>query len=199
MTSMSVSVGQDDDEYSSFFPNPSSLQTECIALYKSKQYRSCEILARMHLAKSLRQSDLQDNCNDRHFAIRILGDCAFGQQQYIHAKQFYKKIYCFNENAYRSKEAQCLKELGSLVEAAAVLEKIPREQRSIQMNMMLGSLYVASYRKEDASKSFLDWLEIVLALRMCAPAVSLVPLKLPSASSTKRNNACSVSSMFLQG
>lgn len=133
------------DDYSNY-EDLTLLQTECIQLFRQKQYKSCEILARMELGR--------DDCCE--VALSLLGDCAFMQRQYIHAKMFYHRAYHYNEEKYRWKEAQCLKELGSLVEAAAVLEQIPVEKRDLAMQMMLGKLYVASSRKETAIETFLQ-------------------------------------------
>ena len=141
----------DDDDLEASFLELTTIQRECIALFKRKQYKSCEILARMDLARC----PIEKRPGE-HLALHLLGDCAFHQQQYIHAKAFYRQLYVFDECKYRWKEAQCLKELGSLVEAAAVLEKIPKESRTLAMNIMLGNLYIASTRKTSATQVFLE-------------------------------------------
>ena len=132
------------------FRDLSKLQQESLRLFKARQYRSCEILAEMDRSSSRLQG------RDEHFPCRLLGDCAFQQGQYIRAKTFYHSLYPVNEAFYRWKEAQCLKELGSLVEAAAVLEGIPNLDRTVEMNILLGTLYAASSRREHASRAFLE-------------------------------------------
>ncbi|KAL7580067.1 hypothetical protein ACA910_005052 [Epithemia clementina (nom. ined.)] len=139
-----------NDDISDSFRDISKIQKEYLRLFKAKQYRSCEILAEMD------RSSARLRGRDEHFACRLLGDCAFQRGQFIRAKTFYHALYPFNEALYRWKEAHCLKELGSLVEAAAVLEGIPNEDRTLEMNMLLGTLYVASSRREHASRAFLE-------------------------------------------
>jgi len=129
----------------------SPLQKECMSLLKSKQFKSCEILAMMDLSK--RQAEGSPD----HVTISILGDCAFEQRQFVRAKSYYQKISYADENRYRWKEAQCLKELGSLIEASNVLEGITN--RTPPMNMMLGKLYLASGRTIQASDVFLEVLQ----------------------------------------
>ena len=126
----------------------SALQRECLSLLKVKQFKSCEILAMMDLSK--RQAEGSPD----HVTISILGDCAFEQRQFIRAKSYYQQIFYVDQNLYRWKEAQCLKELGSLFEASEVLEGIPN--RTAPMNMMLGKLYLASARSSAASEVFLN-------------------------------------------
>jgi anaphase-promoting complex subunit 7 len=136
------------DDYGYVSSELSSLQKECLALLKAKQYKSCEILAMMDLSK--RQVDGSPD----HVTRSILGDCAFEQRQYIRAKNYYREIYLADEDRYRWKEAQCLKELGSLIEASDVLEGI--SNRTPPMDMMLGKLYLASTRNSAASEAFLN-------------------------------------------
>ena len=139
-----------NDDISESFRDLSKIQKESIRLFKAKQYRSCEILAEMDRSSSRLQG------RDEHFACRLLGDCALERGQYLRAKTFYHALYPFNEALYRWKEAHCLKQLGSLVEAAAVLEGIPTVDRTLEMNMLLGTLYAASSRREHASRAFLE-------------------------------------------
>lgn len=138
-----------DDKY---YPNEdlSPLQKEYVNLLQQKQYKSCEILARFDLAKN----------DDTPVPLRVLGDCQFAQQRYIQAKFFYQQAYVYDEATFRFKEAQCLKELGNVVEAAAVLEQIPLDKRTLATHMMLGNLHVATSRKDMATESFLEALKM---------------------------------------
>lgn len=123
------------------------LQHECVDLYKAKQYKSCEIVARMDLAKAEMEG------RDPRMAWAMLGECAQATQQYRKAVYFYRRMKSHN---YRWKEAQCLQALGNVVEASAVLELVPQNARSLEMNMTLGNLYVASGRNVTAEKAFLE-------------------------------------------
>jgi anaphase-promoting complex subunit 7 len=140
----------DDLSEPSIFSNLTPMQKECVKLYQNKQYKSCEILVRFELK----------NDAARHFAWHCLGDCAFQQQQYAHARHFYQMLYPYGESRYRFKEAQCLEKQGSLIEAAKVLEGIATKERTLPIHMMLGNLYLASSRKESASHSFLRALQL---------------------------------------
>ena len=126
----------------------SPLQIECWTLLKARQFKSCEILAQMDLSKRHAEG------SPEHLTISILGDCAFEQRQFIRAKDYYQSIAYSDPDLYRWKEAQCLKELGSLIEASDVLESIA--DRKPPMNMMLGKLYLASGRTATASEVFLS-------------------------------------------
>jgi tetratricopeptide (TPR) repeat protein len=125
----------------------SPLQHECVDLYKAKQYKSCEIVARMDLAKA------EMDGRDPRMAWAMLGECAQATQQYRKAVYFYRRM---KSHQYRWKEAQCLQALGNVVEASAVLEMVPHNARSLEMNMTLGNLYVASGRNGTAMDAFLE-------------------------------------------
>jgi tetratricopeptide (TPR) repeat protein len=131
------------------------LQEECFKLLKAKQYKSCEILARMELAKADTQG------RDARVAWALLGDCAQLTQQYRRAISFYRRIQVFGgshtiNSKYRFKEAQCLQALGNVVEASSVLEMVPREHRTLTIHMTLGHLYLASGRNSSASECFVE-------------------------------------------
>ena len=137
------------------------LQEECYRLLQSKQYKSCEILARMELSTAEKQG------RDARVAWSLLGECAHATQQYARAVTYYRRIqYAFAAgvsatsqnyyaNTYRLKEAQCLQALGNVVEASSVLERIPKADRNVTMHMLLGNLYMASGRTTNASECFL--------------------------------------------
>lgn len=131
---------------SSFTP----LQDECLKLYKEKQYKSCEILARMELSLAEQEG------RDVRLAWAMLGDCAHSTLQYSRAISYYRRIHAYGSHKYRLKEAQCLQALGNVVEASSILEVIPREQRSLTIHMTLGNLYLATGRTSSACTSFLD-------------------------------------------
>ena len=141
------------------------LQEECIKLLHAKQYQSCAILAGLELSKAEQES------RDTRTAYAILGDCAHMTEQYNKAISYYRKVQLLgggggggggsNSNSntynhrYRIKEAQCLQALGSVVEAASVLETIPEVERTLQIHMTLGQLYVASKRPMAATQCFI--------------------------------------------
>lgn len=140
----------DDEYYAEWEVQASPMQKESIRLLQQRQYLSCEVLARMDLSKAEMEGRPAD------LALSLLGDCAFGRKQFHQAKFFYRKAYSYNDHRFRLKEADCLQALGSLVEAANVLEQIPQSERNLSVHMMLGNLYAASQRKNLASESFLD-------------------------------------------
>jgi len=125
----------------------SRLQREIVDLFEARQYKSCEILARMEKSRAEREG------RDPRMAVAMLGDCAHETQQYRKAVSFYR---CIESPKHRWKEAQCLQALGNVVEASAVLEMVPQNARTLAMNMTLGNLYVASGRSNAAQESFLD-------------------------------------------
>lgn len=53
------------------------------------------------------------------------------------------------------KESRCLSALGSIMEAALVLETIQKESRSLSVSMTLGNLYAASCRNSDAINQYI--------------------------------------------
>ncbi|KAL3944419.1 MAG: hypothetical protein SGBAC_001497 [Bacillariaceae sp.] len=141
----------DQEQRTSSSKSLTPLQDECFKLYKDKQYKSCEILARMELSLAEQEG------RDATIAWTLLGDCAHSTQQYSRAISCYRRIQMwYGSHKYRLKEAQCLQALGNVVEAYSVLEVIPREQRSVTIHMTLGNLYLASGRTTSAQECFLD-------------------------------------------
>lgn len=136
------------------------LQEECYRLLQSKQFKSCEILARMELSTAEKQG------RDARVAWGLLGECAHATQQYARAISYYRRIqYAFAPgvsvssqayyaNTYRLREAQCLQALGNVVEASSVLERIPKDDRNATMHMLLGNLYMSSGRNTHALECF---------------------------------------------
>ena len=90
------------------------LQEECFKLLKAKQYKSCEILARMELAKA----ELEGR--DSRVAWALLGDCAQLTQQYRRAISYYRRIQVFGSYKYRLKEAQCLQGMFFIISGIAL-------------------------------------------------------------------------------
>ena len=133
----------DSDSHSNLTP----LQRECVNLFKSKQYKSCEIASRMELSRAIQEG------RDPQIALALLGDSAQCTQQYRRAVSFYRRMKPYK---YRWKEAQCLQALGNVVEASSVLETVPSKERTLEMNMTLGNLYVASGRRNAAVNAFLE-------------------------------------------
>jgi hypothetical protein len=84
-----------DNEFSSAALTP--LQKECVALFKARQYKSCEIAARMELALADQEG------RDSRMALAMLGDCAQSMQQYRKAVSFYRRL---KSPKYLWKEAQ---------------------------------------------------------------------------------------------
>ena len=125
----------------------SPLQEECYNLLKAKQFRSCELLALMDL------STRQKEGGDVLVTLALLGDCAMMTKQYNKAISFYRQI---DSNKYRLKEAQCLRELGTIVEASSVLETIAPSERDLTVWMTLAQLYVASGQTKLAADCFLS-------------------------------------------
>ena len=123
------------------------LQRECVELFKARQFKSCEIAARMELSLCEKEG------RDSRMAWALLGDCAQSTQQYRTAVSFFRRL---KAPKYRWKEAQCLQALGNVVEASSVLEMVPNKFRTLEMNMTLGNLYVASGRDMSAIEAFLE-------------------------------------------
>ncbi len=146
--SLSLETAELAEDLSSF-KSLTDFQKEIYSLYQSKQWKSAEILARFDLSHCI------SNGKSQHFSLAILAECAWEQHQYVHAKQFYQRLYAYDENQYRWKEAQCLHKLGCPVEAAGVLEQIPHNCRTLSMNMMLGDLYEANTRHSSATAAYL--------------------------------------------
>lgn len=144
---MAIEGNEGNPSYSKSF---SPLQDECFRLFKAKQYRSCEILARMELSLAEQEG------RDARVAWAFLGDCAQATQEYNRAISYFRRINAFGSHKYRLKEAQCLQALGNVVEASSVLEMVPREERTLTIHMTLGNLYLASGRTSSARDSFLE-------------------------------------------
>lgn len=132
---------------------------------RAKQYKSCELVASLELSRAEKQNQ------PTFLLLEILGDCAQATQQFKRAISFYRrasiqhhvwemKTSSMTEAKLRHKEAQCLSSLGSVIEASTIMEAIPKHLRTLAMCMTLGHLYVASARKAEAIKVFLDALSI---------------------------------------
>ncbi len=137
------------------------LQEQCVELFQSQQYRSCELVARMELAQA------QKYGRDTDFALSMLGACFQATHQYRRAISFYRRLHNHhnsnnnnnihhNNYEYRHREAVCLQALGSVVEASSVLEMVPESRRTLAMHMLLGNLYMACGRSQDAASCFMQ-------------------------------------------
>lgn len=140
----------DEQQGSRGFASPlTALQLECVKLLQAKQYKSCEILTRIELARAEQEG------RDTRFAWALLGDCAQLTQQYNKAISYFRRIHSNGSNKYRLKEAQCLQATGNVVEASSVLELVPQSDRNLTIHMTLGQLYIASGRMHAACDCFL--------------------------------------------
>ncbi|KAG7359749.1 tetratricopeptide repeat protein [Nitzschia inconspicua] len=144
---MDQSINQPTFQSSSMASSMSPLQIECRKLLKAKQYRSCEILAKLELSVAEQEG------RDLTMAFALIGDCAMMTNQYNRAIEYYRRV---DSHKYRLKEAQCLQSLGNVVEAASVLEMIPRKERDLTIYMFLGQLYLACGRTNSACECFLN-------------------------------------------
>ena len=147
---------QEQHQHFAFHEPLTPMQEQCYALLQAKQYKSCELLARLELSHAEQQG------RDLRVIWALLGECAQATQQYRKAVSFYRKINQFSgyqdsvSPKYRLKEAQCLSAVGNVVEASSVLERVPPEARTLTIHMTLGQLYLASGRSSSASECFLD-------------------------------------------
>ena len=145
------------------------LYKECLNLYKSKQYRSAELLAMYNL------TSLPTNSIYKAHSFELIADCAFHQAQYLRASAYYKQAFehcyhdSYNNNGYavsssfqaqlKHKEANCLNLSGNVVEASNLIESyipIRSQFRSYTISMDLGKMYMTTGRYNDARRCFLD-------------------------------------------
>ena len=115
------------------------LQSECLALFQAKQYQSCEIIAQLELAQSPKTSVAA-------IPLEIIGDCAQATQQYRRAISYFRKaaLLVQDDSQLRWKEAQCLAQLGSIMEGADILERKPN--LNLGMLMKTGNSKIQSGR-----------------------------------------------------
>ena len=128
------------------------LQSECLTLFQAKQYQSCEIVAQLELARCPKTAVSAT-------PLEFIGDCAQATQQYRRAISYFRRAALLlvqqgDDSILRWKEAQCLAQLGSAMEGAAILERTAN--RSLGMHMTLGHLYIQSGRHHDAIKAFME-------------------------------------------
>ena len=158
-----MTTEQGEEGNSSSQASLTTIQKECIELLRSKQYKSCEVVASLELSRTEKANQ------PTAILLEILGDCAQATQQYKRAIAFYRRASLqhhvqgrtsASEAKLRCKEAQCLSSLGSVIEASSVLEMVPAKMRTLGMCMTLGHLYVASGRNCDATRMFMDSLSL---------------------------------------
>lgn len=137
------------------------LQKECLSLFEAKQYKSCAMVAQMELSRCSTDTS-------RALPLEIIGDCAQATQQYKRAISYFRRasLVVRNQSQLRWKEAQCLSSLGNVVEAASILEAV--QDRTLGMSMTLAHSYLASGRRSDAVRAFLE------AVRLNAYALDAV-------------------------
>lgn len=126
------------------------LQKEAVSLAAQQQWISCEILARLDLAKCTAENRSQQ------LDLHLMAECCYRQEKWVAAKDFYEKMYAYDAPKYRYKVACCLLKTGSLVEAIFVLEQIPAAQRTLPVHMLLGQLYTSTSRKQAAIDAYLS-------------------------------------------
>lgn len=125
------------------------IQEECLALLQAKQYQSCEMVAQLELSKSSGTATA--------IPLELMGDCAQATSQYRRAISYFRRaaLVVKDESRLRWKEAQCLSQLGSVMEGASVLERYS-VKKHFGMYMTLGHLYLACGRHNDAQRVFLE-------------------------------------------
>jgi len=130
------------------------LQKEAIALVTHQQWVSCEILARLDLSKCAKEG------RSEQIDFHLVAEAAFRQGKWLAAKEFYEKLYVYDEPKYRYKVASCLVKTGSLVEAIFVLEQIAESKRTLPVHMLLGNLYNSTSRKQAAIAAYLQAIQL---------------------------------------
>lgn len=130
------------------------LQKEAILLLADKQYASCEFLARLDLSKCQKEN------RSEQVDIGLLAECAFQQGKWVAARDLYETLYLWDEHTYRYKVACCMQKIGSIIEAVCILEKVPKEMRTLKIHMLLGNLLMAQSRKHQACECYLEVLKI---------------------------------------
>ena len=176
-----------DDERSS----PTPLQQQAISLFNQHQYKSSELIALFELSK------LKTENNDRpHLAmtLEMLGDCCAHTERHRQANDYYREAatavhllplhnkHRHNtrnkgtgtddatshwEGSLRVKESRALSNVGSIIEAAAILERSfprtksighqqrqPHQYASLESLMLLGNLHSMSGRVADAKDDY---------------------------------------------
>ena len=133
-----------------------------------------------HLSSLPPSNSEMDHLSEKATTYEILGDCATNQNQYRRAIAFYKKalghlkskrpvasasvhnillVQTATEANLKLKQARTLAKVGSITEAASILESsIPRSHslRTFAISMELGKLYQLNGRLADAKRSYLD-------------------------------------------
>lgn len=104
---------------SSLVPHLYDIQRECIYLFVTRQYKSCEILARFelsslnHSTNNINNDNNNDNNNVKellfdtnnidnteryHFAMYMIAECYYEQNMYATAASYYQQLSMFNTN-----------------------------------------------------------------------------------------------------
>lgn len=163
------------------YPHLHDIQRECIHLFVSRQYKSCEILARFELSSlshenatnSASDDEKIENTERYHFVMYIIAECYYEQGKYATAASYYQQLSIFHNNMtylnldenndywtqkrnlYTYKEALCLQKQNCYEKAVNLLELVKTNTRTFEINMLLGNLYLLTKRKELSVMSYL--------------------------------------------
>lgn len=170
--------------------NLSNIQSQCLKLLQTKQYKSCEILAMMELSQ-WNESSNTTLCIAK--TMEILGDCFMANEEYPRAISYYRLavmryqlksgaisgvgknkrkgtnlsgngVSSRDEAVLRFKESQCLAAVGGTIAACNILENVvvnsSPELHTFDMSMELANLYLSSGRKADAIRMYQDALDL---------------------------------------
>lgn len=155
----------------------SPLQIQASRLYEARQYESCELIALMDLS----QAKERKSAHATAVTLEILGDCAASTRRDRQANDYFRDAAELVHSHFqrekgeaseavtspweadlRVKESRALSNVGSIIEAASILERsFPRTRNSEQQRqphgyatleslMLLGNLHTMSGRVSDA-------------------------------------------------
>ena len=193
---------QDDDNKP---PPYTPLQLQALRLFNQRQYKSCELILNFELSQFKTTSSPPSSSTDSKNAalattLEILGDCAVNTEKYRQANDYYRNaatmVHLYNfqrslnnggggedvsskwEATLRIKESRALFNVGSIIEAAAILERSfprttadsssnsssttlqqlnqrqPHEYATLESLMLLGQLHSMSGRVSDAKDDY---------------------------------------------
>ena len=193
---------QDDDNKP---PPYTPLQLQALRLFAQRQYKSCELILLFELSQFKTTSSPPPSSTDSKNAalattLEILGDCAVNTEKYRQANDYYRNaatmVHLYNfqrslnnggggedvsskwEATLRIKESRALFNVGSIIEAAAILERSfprttadsssnsssttfqqlnqrqPHQYATLESLMLLGQLHSMSGRVSDAKDDY---------------------------------------------
>ena len=173
-------------------PPRTPLQVHAYRLYDERQYKSCELIALFEYSRAMQEASTPATDNiSKAITLEILGDCAVCTDRNRQANDYYrdaadivhthvqtvgggggskkKKVVTKEdvtsswEASLRIKESRALFNVGSIIEAAAILERSfpnnnnthsPHEYSTLESVMLLGNLYKSSGRIADAVSQY---------------------------------------------